>query len=199
MRLGSRHTHAGRGQCNGAYGMLLRAQVAQLRTKLDRVVAEARAGQLSGTETEQALRSLASEAPDGRRTAAALTGLVAGTTEDLPGGESSSNTLREVCHALQPVGACVRRHSPVSLALRLRLAGVLTRAACARVQGDEVAVLTMGGAAGTVVQAAGKDGGKVGTPMCEPVQTGSTCCSCCRARFRCTRWHTSVSHLHEFS
>ena len=73
-----------------------RLQLTRLREELERVVAEASAGRLTGPEARECLRSLAAEAPDGGRAAAALTGLTAGADSGTPSGIPAGIALRKV-------------------------------------------------------------------------------------------------------
>ncbi len=72
------------------------SQVVRLRADLERIVAETRDGRLSGSEAEQRLRSLASDAPDGGRAATTLAGLAAGGGQDDAADAGSGTTLQKV-------------------------------------------------------------------------------------------------------
>ena len=83
----------------------------RLRADLERIVAETRAGRLSGPEAEQRLRSLASEAPDGGRAATTLAGLAAAAGQGDAADIGSGTILRKV--GLSPLA--VTRSDSISL------------------------------------------------------------------------------------
>ena len=67
------------------------SQIARLRTELDWVLAELRAGRLSGPEAEECLRSLSSEMPDGGSAF-----MVASDEDGTAAVHSRPNTLQKV-------------------------------------------------------------------------------------------------------
>ena len=77
-------------------GRLAHLQLIQLRTELDWVIAESRAGRLTGPEAKECLQSLSAEAPDGGRAAAALTGLAAGSNGSDAAGAGADVALKKV-------------------------------------------------------------------------------------------------------
>ena len=72
------------------------SQVVRLRSDLERIVAETRAGRLGGPEAEQRLRSLASEAPDGGSAATALAGIAAAAGQGDAADVGSGTILQKV-------------------------------------------------------------------------------------------------------
>ncbi len=71
-------------------------QLVRLRKELEWVIAEASAGRLTGSEARDCLRSLAAEAPDGGRAAAALTSLTAGANSGDAAGVPAGVALKKV-------------------------------------------------------------------------------------------------------
>ena len=86
------------------------SQVVNLRTDLERIVAETRDGRLSGPEAERRLRSLASDAPDGGRAATTLAGLAGAGGRDDAADVGSGTALRKV--STSPLLASVRPAQP---------------------------------------------------------------------------------------